>query len=304
MHSNNSIKWFLLEQTLQLSKDSLKEIGNLWKMEPRQLKSPADFRDGLDEIKKELDFKLPSQAVMNRVWGEASQILDLSEEKGVGLIGWDDKGYPSRLRLRKDAPLLLYYRGNPKCLNGKITLGIVGTREPTYRGKKMAFGAGYFCAQRGIIMVSGLAKGCDQEAHAGTLHGQGQTVGVLPFGVERIQISGQQKITELMLENNGCLVSEYPPGTIPRINYFIARNRIITALSDKLLVVETGVKGGTMHTVRFALEDKKPIGCWFPPPEPLKQPAREGNQVIIEQGWALPLESSEDLDYFLKKVSS
>lgn len=301
MIKNNSIQWLVLEKALLLSKASLQEIGMRLSGDYPQSQNGKEFFGRLKLLRTQLDFKIPLQGIVEKSWEEAESIIDSSARYGIHLICWEDELYPSRLRQRGDAPLVIYYRGNPGCLNGPHTLGIVGTRNPTYMGKQWAFKAGYQCAQKSIIMVSGMARGCDQEAHLGTLEGKGQTIGVLAFGLERIRESYLRKMEELILENQGCLMSEYPPETVPRINYFVARNRIISALGDKLLVVETGVHGGTMHTVRFALEDKKPIGCWYSSPEPLKQPLREGNQVLIEQGWALPLKSDEDLNYYLKK---
>lgn len=120
-------------------------------------------------------------------------------------------------------------------------------------------GSGYW--ETGATVVSGLAIGCDTAAHSGCLSVHGETIAVLAHGLDRVYPAVNRELVGEILDTGGCLLSEYPPKTRPFPANFVERDELQAGLSDGVIVVETGVKGGTMHTVRFSQEQRKPLAC-------------------------------------------
>jgi len=177
---------------------------------------------------------------------------------GVSWMVAGDPGYPARLRcfLGRNAPFLLYYHGNPDLLSNPSILGIIGTRKPSIRGAKAAFSLGMEAGEQDICVASGGAMGIDTAAHAGALEA-GSTIIVLPRGILR---AGRfSHLARNFNPENHLILSEFPPFYRGNKTSPIVRNRTVAALSDAVAVVETGVRGGTLHTVRFAREMGKPI---------------------------------------------
>ena len=139
------------------------------------------------------------------------------------------------------------------------SIAIVGCRDCTEYGKKTAQKFSYNLTQNKINIVSGLAKGIDSEAHLGAIYAKGLTTAVLGNGLDTIYPKENYYLAEKILRNNGAIISEYPMGTKPEKMNFPARNRIISGISDGLLVVEAKKKSGTLITVDFALEQGRDV---------------------------------------------
>ena len=177
---------------------------------------------------------------------------------GISFIREEDPFYPQRLLhfMNRSAPPLLFYKGHLPLLDSPSFLGIVGTREPSQKGIEIARLLSGEIAQKGTAIVSGGARGIDTIAHEAALR-HGATIFVLPFGLQHIRRLGY--LARYLNKDNYLILSEFPPFEQGNKNTPILRNRTVAALSDALLVIETGARGGTLHTIRFAREYSKPI---------------------------------------------
>ncbi len=180
------------------------------------------------------------------------------KENNIELIHIYDKYYPKELNEIYDKPIVLYVKGNKEILNG-FKLAVIGCREYTKYGEIVAKNISYQIAKSGIITVSGLAKGIDSIAHTSTLQAKGKTIAVIGSGIDNIYPTENIKLANEIIKNGGLIMSEYVIGTKPQKMNFPARNRIISGLSNGVIVIEAKKKSGTMITVDFALEQGKEV---------------------------------------------
>ena len=179
-------------------------------------------------------------------------------EKGIRFIPWFSEAYPQRLLELSDFPYALYVKGNlPDPASRKAA--IVGSRRCTPYGEKYAVEFGKVLAQYGIEVISGLARGIDGMGQRGALMGNGKTFAVLGSGPDVCYPREHIGLYMDILEQGGGILSEYPPGTPPLAWHFPERNRIISGLSDVVLVMEAGEKSGSLITVDMALEQGRDI---------------------------------------------
>lgn len=218
----------------------------------------------------------------------------------VRTLKWDHPDFPPALKYIPRPPKLLYVKGDADCLKGPA-IAVVGTRMPTPAGKRMAQAFGRRLAKKGIVVVSGLALGCDTAAHEGCLAAGGRTVAVLPSGFSNIYPRENKALAERILESGGCLVSEYPPEASPEKYTFIQRDRLQSGLSLGVVIVETDLKGGAMHTARFCLRQGRLLACVKPSQTRADDPIVGGNFALLRRKEALPLKSLTDLDPFYKR---
>src|SRR5690606_1410165 len=198
--------------------------------------------------------------------------------------------YPARLRQLPDAPLILFSRGNVN-LAPERTVGIIGTRKPSPLGRSLTEGLVDALAGYDVTVISGLAYGIDITAHKRSLEAGVPTVGVMGSGMGTIYPDIHRPVAHRMMENGG-LLTEFPFDTGPDAVNFPMRNRIVAGLSDALVVVESGVKGGSMITAALANDYNKDV---------LAFPGRPGEAVtagcngLIKRQMAHLIESGEDL---------
>ncbi len=145
-----------------------------------------------------------------------------------------------------------------------IRIAIIGTTKPTEYGKKTAYRIAERVAEAGLNVISGLARGIDTEAHKGCINAGGRTLAFLPSPIDNIYPPENRELANKIIENNGCILSEYPSGTKMSKYHFIARDRLQAGFSKKIIVIETPEKDGTMHTVNFANELHRDIGVIIP----------------------------------------
>ena len=233
-------------------------------------------------------------------WMKSEEQLNRGRECGVQAISFHDEGYPARLRETPDPPAVLFVTGNVQSLHATGALAVVGTREPTLYGKRVAQRSGCKAAELGYVIVSGLAHGCDTHAHEGCLEARGVGVAVLAHGLDKVYPAANRELAERLLELGGCLTSEYPVGTAPIRSAFAERDRVQSGLSDGVLVIETDVRGGTMHTVRFARDQGRALACIDHPERYRWEDKTRGNRKLIQEGCARPI---PDSDALLKFVS-
>lgn len=230
----------------------------------------------------------------------ATSIIGRSEDAGINVVSYYDKLFPESLRTIKtingksDSPLILYYKGSLKRLELQNKgIAIIGTREPTSEGVKAGEYFSELFAKEGFNIVSGLAIGCDSSAHRGALNGGGLTTAFLAHGLDIVYPKENKDLAQRIMDNGGLLISEYPIGTSPMANYFVARDRLQSGLADATLVIQTGVKGGTMHAVNATINNQKPLFVvQYKDADLCKHEKVQGNMMLLAKGSAKPLTAS------------
>ena len=221
---------------------------------------------------------------------DTDKILKTCKEKHFRIITIHDKEYPERLKNIYDPPLVLYLNGKLPVIDDEPVVSIVGTRKCTPYGAKAAENIAYKLSQRGIIIVTGLAKGIDTAASYGALRGGTSTLGVIGSGLDVIYPYENRKLFN-EISYRGAVISEYPPGTKPLTHNFPARNRILSGLSLGVLVIEAPKKSGALITAERALEQGRDV---FSLPGNVDAVMCEGSNLLIRNG-AIPVLSAEDI---------
>jgi DNA processing protein len=210
----------------------------------------------------------------------AEQELAKIRALGCRLLTWDEAPYPKRLREIYDPPPLLYVRGNLELLE-RHSIAIVGTRKPTPYGVQMAEKIAHDLAARGLVILSGMARGIDACAHKGALAAaKGATVGVLGTGLDVIYPKENKKLYEQVIER-GILISEFPIGAFPAPQNFPIRNRIIAGMALGVVVVEGAQYSGSLITARLGMEFGREV---YGVPGNVTQSLSFGPNQLIKQG--------------------
>jgi DNA processing protein len=221
------------------------------------------------------------------------------EKTGARIIPLTDaEQYPEPLRAIHDPPALLYVRGEmPKC----DALAVVGSRRASEAGCRLTTEICAELAARGIIIVSGLARGIDTAAHRGALLGEGHTTAVLGCGIDRVYPPENSRLFLEILDKGGGILSEYPPGTQPLAGHFPGRNRIISGLSRGVLVVEAAEESGSLITVDFALEQGREV---FAVPGPVFARTSRGVHRLLKDGARVVTDARDILDVLWPRCPS
>ncbi len=213
----------------------------------------------------------------------AGDEIDRAKVSGAQLVAQDDPDYPKRLYQIYDPPLVVYVRGCLEVIN-KYGLAVIGTRHPTPYGLGIAERLACDLAARGLVIVSGMARGVDSAAHRGALTAHGQTAAVWGTGVDVTYPKENQKLADQILAAGGAILSEFPLGTFPAPQNFPIRNRIISGMSVGVLVIEAGEYSGTRITARCALEQGRDV---YAVPGNVTNKLSWGPNTLIKQGAAL-----------------
>ncbi len=219
------------------------------------------------------------------------ELLELIRSNQVSTLSIFDPNYPTLLKEIFDPPTLLYVKGKLPDLTDRKLLGIVGSRKVSPYGMQAAKDLTRNIARAGIITVSGLAYGVDQIVHRSTIDAGGSTIAVLGFGILHESTPREQKMQRYIVENGGCLISEFPLMMHGAKQNFPVRNRIISGLSHGTLVVEAAIKSGSLITARSATDQNREV---FAVPGPINSPASEGTNNLIKNG-AHTVTSIEDI---------
>lgn len=201
------------------------------------------------------------------------------KQKNIRLITGDDADYPTRLNNIYDRPMCLYLKGSMPEENAP-SVAIVGARNCSEYGRQMAYDIGRQLAHAGVNVISGMARGIDGAAHGGALSAGGYTMGVLAGGVDKCYPRENIDIYNKMVVTGG-IISEYAPGLEPLAKHFPLRNRIISALSDVVVVVEARERSGSLITVDMALEQNKVVAAV---PGRIGDKLSEGCNNLIKMG--------------------
>lgn len=218
---------------------------------------------------------------------EAERELETIMKLGAWALPLQDSAFPEALAAIEDAPPVLIGFGNPALLKKK-TIAVVGARNASANGKRLARQLSADLGEAGLVVASGLARGIDTAAHQGALNSG--TAAVVAGGLDIVYPPENQALFEAIAEQ-GAVLSEMPPGTRPQARHFPRRNRIVSGLSFGALVVEAAPKSGSLITARLALEQGREV--FAVPGSPLDPRSRGGND-LIRQG-AILVESAEDV---------
>lgn len=217
----------------------------------------------------------------------------------VKLLKYEDEQYPECLRNIHTPPTKLYCMGNINLLNKKRKIAIIGCRDYSEYGRLISQKFAYELARMGFVIVSGAARGIDSFSHKATLNTKTGTIAVLGNGLNYIYPPENKELEEQILNNNGLIISEYDMGTRPSKYTFPARNRIISAISDGVLVVEAKQRSGTLITVDFALEQGKNI---YVIPGNIDALNSVGTNELIKQGAKVVTKIEDILEDFKSKI--
>lgn len=186
--------------------------------------------------------------------------ININKEK-VKILKWGDKNYPKKLEQIYNPPKQIYVLGDETILN-QNSVAIIGCREATSYGREIAYYFAREFAKNGIHVISGLARGVDSQAHKGALDSIehiGKTIAVIGSGLDTIYPPENFELYKQILISGGAIISEYPLGTEVKKYHFPQRNRIISGLSDGVVVTEAKKKSGTLITVELALQQGKNV---------------------------------------------
>ncbi|MPZ23156.1 MAG: DNA-protecting protein DprA [Dehalococcoidia bacterium] len=221
---------------------------------------------------------------------DPDSLMAVVEEHGIHVYTWRDPGYPGPLAEIEDRPPVLFVKGQLTD-SDRWSIAVVGTRRATPYGRQVAEQMSTGLSRNGITIVSGLARGIDAIAHRAALQCGGRTVAVLACGLDMMYPPEHLRLAQAITEQ-GALVSEYPPGTEPRGEYFPRRNRILSGLSLGVLVVEGDVKSGALITARQALEQNREV---FSVPGSIYSDASRGTNSLIKDSAAKLVLSVDDI---------
>ncbi|MFW6271301.1 MAG: DNA-processing protein DprA [Bacillota bacterium] len=258
-------------------------ISELWKLSFKELEELGLKKKNISDFLK----------LKDKING--FNIIKELKKKDIKYLTIKNENYPLKLKNIYDPPPVIYYKGE---LNFALpAVAIIGSRNSTIYGRKIAFKTSSSLAEEGINIISGLARGIDSTAHKGALNiDAGITTAVLGNGFDYIYPSENRYLYQ-EIEKDGLIITEFNPDTAPKAANFPRRNRIISALADLILVVEAGKKSGTMITVDYALEHGKDV---MAVPANIDRPTSVGSNKLIKKGAAVFTAVQDVLDYLKK----
>ncbi len=221
-------------------------IINCFRMEEREILSICERK----EIRKSRVNAFLSQRDDSDIIMRADRIINESYVCGINIIIKESEEYPLRFNGLEDTPILLYSKGKLLINNYGNSVGVIGARRCSAQGKEKAIRIACDASKQKKAIISGMAKGIDSYAHTAAIKTNGYTIAVLGNGADICYPKEHYRLYERIVEK-GCVLSEYPPGILPKQYYFPRRNRLIAALSDDLYVIDAGRNSGTESTVKY-----------------------------------------------------
>lgn len=222
---------------------------------------------------------------------DIEEAYEKAKQLNIKTVIFKEKEYPSRLAHLNSPPPILFYRSvyETKILDNP-TAAVIGSRRPSVYGRKVTEGVTRELIKKGAVIVSGMARGIDSIAHEEAIRYGGYTVAVAGCGPDRTYPPENELLMEKIIKN-GMLISEYPPGVRPARQHFPARNRIISGLSDCVIITEASENSGTMITAGFAADQGRDV---YAVPGSIYSSLSEGTNKLIQEG-AFVLTSVEDV---------
>lgn len=231
-----------------------------------------------------------AKTILERDLTQARRVLTAAAEQGMLIITPEQDSYPALLRDIYSPPLCLFVAGDLSYLSPPLPIAMVGTRKPSDYGTEIAKLCAGGLAAAGATVISGLAVGIDAVCHTAALDAGGDTIAVLGCGCD-VGYPRQNSELRDRIEKNGCVISEYPPGTPPLPGHFPVRNRIISGMARGCVVVQAAAKSGSLITAGMALGQNRDV---FALCGPVTDPLMSGCHELIRQG-AKPVFGIEDI---------
>lgn len=224
-------------------------------------------------------------------WTEVDKLIARTESIKAEILTIADPAYPALLKQIYDPPAVLWYKGNVEALSKK-GIAIIGTRNTTAYGRKMGKKLALELAENGWCINSGLAYGIDAIAHQAAVDVQATTVAVLGSGIDNLYPAKHAGLANQIIKNGGAVITEFPPGTKPDAGNFPVRNRIVSGMSYGVLVIESGVQGGSIITADLALDQNREV---FAVPHSLENVSGSGCNYLIKTGVAKLVQTVDDI---------
>jgi len=266
---------------------------------------PAEIVDifiGLNQIDKRVI--IPTIDSIHKALLESEQILYRSEKEGIQTISFLDTDYPPLLKLIEDSPVLLHYKGNLDCLH-QPSVAVVGTRNITDHAKTEGEMLTLKMCDMGFTIVSGLAIGCDTVAHRSAVNANRPTAAFMAGGLDTVYPKENKTLANQILDKNGVLIGEYEYGRNSDKNNFKERNRLQSGSSEGIIVLETGMKGGTRHTAWAAKKQDRLVGCLYTHFQINQQDCEQfqGNIDIVENEGGIALTDFDSMESFASDLT-
>ncbi len=286
---------------MQVKGVSRKTIYKNFKLESGEY-SLGDIRDIIQQAALSTKkIGVPDMQELEAAYEKYQSVIERSNELGIRIFSYLDQGFPTKLRKIADPPAVIYALGNTECLNEKA-VAVIGTREPIKHGAEIAEQLGFVLGREGYTVVSGLAQGCDKFGHMGCLRAKGKTAAVMAGGLDKIYPAEHKELAQEIVESGGCLISEYPVKSQMYRNCFVERDRLQSGLSEGLIIVETDVRGGTWHTIEYAREYGRRIGCYKHPSQYAFEKQTKGNQLLLQEKETFGIGNDHDLSEYRKLI--
>ena len=219
----------------------------------------------------------------------------------IGQVAIEDKNYPKLLKQIKEPPKKLYYKGNWNSGIFENCLAVVGSRRLTSYGRKITEQIVTELTLAGLTIVSGFMYGGDEAAHSATVLAGGKTIAVMPCGIDIIHPEYQEKLYKEILEKDGLIISEFKGNFPPAVWTYPKRNRIVAGLSKAVLVVEAGLRSGSLITADFAKKFDRKI---FAIPGPITSEVSKGANQLIKEGASAVTSAKDILDFYNVKAEN
>lgn len=284
---DHSIYWVWITTIKGLKKSKIKQLihcfkspKEIWELNRREIKRQLNFSE------EELNILEKSKSI-NKIQKWLSNL----ERNHISYYSIEDREYPSILKNISNPPMGIYVKGKLPCFENGF-LAMVGSRKCTEYGIRVARKIGQDLVKMGFGIISGLAQGIDTQAHKITLELEGHTVAVIANGLDICYPSNNMNLMK-SIEEKGAIISEYPPGTKPIPWFFPARNRIISGLSQGVIIIEAGEKSGALITADMALEQGKEV---FAIPGNIFSLTSIGTNKLIQQGAKLVSNTDDILE--------
>lgn len=285
MISSNKRIWIWITQALGYNTPKVRRIYELY----------SDINDFYNGGEREWRFcgiflQNDINKLKNTDIAVADKIISRCRDLKYSVLAIDDEKYPQCLRNIECPPAVIYVSGVLPDVDNRLTIGIVGTRRATKYGVDNSYKFGYALSKYGVATVSGGALGVDCASHRGSLAADGVTICVRGCGINASYLNENAGMRKAITKR-GAVISEYPPDETPRSYYFPARNRIIAALSDGVLIIESGIKSGSLITANLAGEMGKKVYALLGN----NNPQNEGSNERIKDGTAIPVTDFMDI---------
>jgi DNA processing protein len=263
------------------------------------------YQSNKKELEAVLGIRLTEKFLEFRRRFDPVKELERLKKNHITVLAIDDENYPQSLKDISDRPICIYLKGSTSVFSRKKNMSspffaIVGTRKPTTYGIQVARKFAYELTASGFVIVSGMAYGIDTIAHQSCLEAGGKTIAVLGCGVDIVYPPSNKLLYEKIIRSGGTIISEFPPGQFVLKGFFVARNRIISALSSGVMVIEGTINSGSLITARYAAEQGKEV---FAPPNPITSNMSAAPNLLLKEGAKLVTSIDDILEEFNMKIT-